>query len=109
MITHHPGEVILANLPFIDGSGIKLRPLLVLIDTGDSDVIVAPITSKSAQARFEVGLQDWRLLGLIHPLVVRVHKVTTVSKGEVIRTLGTLSPRDWAQVQARVRQLWAGI
>jgi len=58
MITHHPGEVILANLPFIDGSGIKRRPLLVLIDTGDSDVIVAPITSKRAQARFEVGLQD---------------------------------------------------
>lgn len=109
MITHHPGDVILADLPFIDGSGVKRRPLLVLIDTGDSDVIVAPITSQSAQSRFEVILRDWHLGGLAQPSVVRVHKVTTIGKRAVTRLLGTLSSRDWAQVQARVQQLWTTI
>ncbi len=109
MITYQPGEIILAELPFIADSGAKRRPLLVLIDTGDADLIVAPISSQRAQSRFEVTLQEWWRAGLEYPSVVRVHKVTTTGKKLITRTLGTLSPRDWAQVQATVRQLWAGI
>lgn len=107
MITYQPGEIILADFPFIDSSGAKRRPLLVLIDTGDADIIVAPISSQKAQSRFEITLQEWWRAGLEYPSMVRVHKVTTTGKRLVIRTLGSLTPRDWAQVQARVRQLWA--
>jgi mRNA interferase MazF len=39
--------------------------------------------------------------------VVRVHKIATLEKALVERKLGILTPRDWAQVQARTQQLWA--
>jgi hypothetical protein len=42
-------------------------------------------------------------------MVVRVHKLATLEKRLVERRLGVLAASDWAQVQAKIQQLWASI
>ncbi|MBS4029554.1 MAG: hypothetical protein KGZ58_13075 [Ignavibacteriales bacterium] len=41
------GEVVLIAFPFANMEGMKRRPALVLLDTGNDDILVARITSQS--------------------------------------------------------------
>ena len=52
------GEVLLAFLVFSDGLGSKRRPLLVVHDFGDADLLVLPITSHSPRSETELVLRD---------------------------------------------------
>jgi mRNA interferase MazF len=109
MPSYHSGEVVLATLGFTSGTGTKRRPALVLLDIGDDDIVVVPITSHSGQTNFDVVLGDWQRAGLMLASVVRTHKPATIEKRLVERKLGALTPRDWAQVRTAVQQLWATI
>ena len=68
MAAHTQGEVLLAWLVFSDGQGAKRRPVLVVNDFGDDDLLVAPITSQAARVCADVGLSDWQGAGLKLPL-----------------------------------------
>ena len=72
MAAHTQGEVLLAWLVFSDGQGAKRRPVLVVHDFGDDDLLVAPITSQAARVCADVGLSDWQGAGLKLPSVVRL-------------------------------------
>jgi mRNA interferase MazF len=106
MQDYHPGEIVLLSFPFADAKGEKRRPALVLLDTGDDDIVVGRVTSQVAQGPFDVELVEWREAGLLLPSVVRVHKVATLEKRLAERRLGTLTASDWAQVRAVMQQLW---
>jgi mRNA interferase MazF len=103
------GEVILLSFPFTDATSAKRRPALVLMDTGDEDIVVVRITSQILQTGFDVELVDWQKSGLLFPSVTRIHKIATLEKRLVERTLGKLSRRDWRRVRAAVRGLWSSI
>ena len=107
MQNYRPGEIVLLSFPFADAARVKRRPALVLLDTGDEDVVVGRVTSQVAQWPFDVELAEWRGAGLLLPSVVRVHKVATLEKRLVERRLGALTVGDWARVQAVIQQLWA--
>jgi len=109
MKNYSPGEVILVSFPFADATGAKHRPALVLLDTGDDDIVVARVTSQVAQTVLDVELIEWQQAGLLLPSVVRVHKVATLEKRLVERRFGTLTPNDWSQVRTKIQQLWASI
>lgn len=109
MRRYHSGEVDLITLQFTAGTGAKRRPALVLLDTGDADIIVVPITSRAGRDSFDIMLTGWKDAGLLLPSVVRVHKPATAEKRLAERTLGRLTPGDWAQVRAKVAELWTGI
>jgi mRNA interferase MazF len=101
MQDYRPGEVVLLSFPFADATRVKRRPALVLLDTGDEDIVVGRVTSQVAQEPFDVEL--------VEPSVVRVHKVATMEKRLVERRLGALTAGDWARVRAVIQQLWASI
>jgi mRNA interferase MazF len=107
MQNYQPGEVLLLSFPFGDAVGSKRRPALVLIDTGDEDIIVARITSQIAPTDFDVELAEWQQAGLLLRSYVRIHKVATLEKRLVGRRLGILTPTDWAKVKAKIQELWA--
>jgi mRNA interferase MazF len=106
MQNYRPGEIVLLSFPFADAITAKRRPALVLLDTGDEDIVVARVTSQVAQGPFDVEFVEWQGAGLLLPSVVRVHKVATLEKRLVERRLGTLTADDWARVQAVIQQLW---
>lgn len=109
MPNYQPGEVLLLSFPFVNSAGSKRRPALVLIDTGDEDIIVARITSQAAQTELDVKLAEWQQAGLLRPSIVRIHKIATLEKRLVERQLGMLTPNDWKKVKAKIQQLWTSI
>ncbi len=96
------GEIVLLNLPFSSGNATKRRPALVVIDTGDNDIIVMRITSQMYQTGFDLQVGDWKQAGLLVPSTIRIHKPATVEKNIVNRVLGRLTASDWAAVKSRL-------
>lgn len=106
---YEPGDVVFLLFPFADVRGAKRRPALVLIDTGDDDIVVARVTGQQPQSPFDAVLAEWQQAGLLIPSAVRIHKIATLEKRLVERKLGILTPGDWAQVHIMIQQLWTSI
>jgi len=100
-----PGQVVLILFPFTDTGGAKKRPALVLLDAGDDDILVARITAQPRQTVFDCELRDWPQAALKTASTVRLHKLATLNKQLVDRTLGHLSPADWQLVCRSFQQV----
>lgn len=99
MRAYAQGEVLLAWLVFSDGQGTKRRPVFVVHDFGDDDLLVVPITSQQARVPTDLTLDDWKSAGLKLPSTVRVEKLATISKSCVARKLGALPPAEFLRVK----------
>ncbi len=97
------GEMLLAFLVFSDGQGSKRRPVLVVHDFGDADLLVVPVTTHPARVATDVVLSDWRATGLKRPSTVRIEKLATIAKIAVARKLGVHQPADRAKVKETLR------
>lgn len=69
------GEIYLLRFPFSEGTKYKKRPILVILDTGDNDMVVCRITSKTYQTEFDFKIEDWKACGLKLPSVIRCIKL----------------------------------
>lgn len=45
MTNYQPGDLVLIAFPYAGGMQSKQRPGLVILDTGDADVVVARVTT----------------------------------------------------------------
>src|SRR4051794_16672256 len=99
MTNYQAGDLLLVAFPFT-GGGSKLRPALVVADTGDADLVVARITTQAVSTRCDVELVDWKLDGLLALSFVRLHKLATIEKALVNRALGRLTAGDHQRVAA---------
>jgi len=88
------GTVLLMPLTFTDASGTKPRPALVINDSGDDDLLVAPITSRSPRSKTDVVIENWSGAGLRLASTVRLGKLNTIARSVVIRRLGQILPAD---------------
>jgi mRNA interferase MazF len=104
MTVYEAGDVVLVAFPFSSASSLKARPALVVLDTGDNDVVVARVTTQLHRTPCDVSLTDWQGAGLLAPSTVRLHKLATLEKGLVHRALGTLQPADRTAIAAVLRQ-----
>ena len=109
MQTYPFSEIVLIAFPFSDSVVFKRRPALVLLDTGDDDILVARITGQLTQTPFDVELQAWQSAGLRLPSVVRLHKLASLEKKLVERSLGRLSQSDVQQVKTTLQRLCQAI
>ncbi len=89
-----PGEVVLIRIDFHQTPGGKIRPAVVLLDSGDDDFVAAPITSRLRASDFDVPINQWREAGLNTASTIRVHKLTVLAKDEIVRRLGELEQAD---------------
>lgn len=88
------GEVVLIRMQFHQSEGSKVRPAVVLLDSGDHDFVAAPITSRTRFGEYDLGLIDWQSAGLNVPSWVRVDKLTVLSKTDIVRNTGVVSDAD---------------
>ncbi len=100
MTSYERGDVILVDIAFSGAIGYKRRPAVVIstktFNAAGIKLIVAAITS-NVSPPFRPGdslLNDWQAAGLLKPSAVR-GVLATVDKRDVVRRLGTLSPRDF--------------
>jgi hypothetical protein len=47
MTNYKPGDILLVNFPYVSGTQTKKRAAIVLLDTGDADLVVIRVTSGS--------------------------------------------------------------
>jgi PemK-like, MazF-like toxin of type II toxin-antitoxin system len=85
----------------------KQRPGVIVLDIGDADIVIAPVASKIRNLAGDTALSDLSGSGLIRPSWVRLAKVATLLKSDVIRTLGRLSPGDRSQLAQILAKLYA--
>ena len=103
-----PGDILLVPVVFSDGSGHKKRPVVIIYDGGDADLLVAPVTSQAARSVRDVAVVDWQAAGLRLPSVVRLEKLATVDKSTVIRHMGKIPP-NWKSTKSALKQFFAEI
>jgi mRNA interferase MazF len=108
-VAYQFGDVILVPIGFSDASAQKKRPVLVVHDTGDADVLVVPITSHPPRSFADVLLPNWRAAGLRLPSTARMSKLATVAKSTVLRRLSALTDDDSRSAREVLRKFFAGI
>lgn len=104
-----PGEVLLASLVFSAQDGTKKRPVLVVHDGSDDDVLVVPVTSHAVRSSWDIMLTDWREAGLRLPSVVRAEKLATIAKRTVTARLGSLTVNDRTRLKTELPKLFQTI
>ncbi len=104
-----PGDILLVPIVFSDGSGHKKRPVVVVYDSGDADLLVVPVTSQMARSLRDVPVVNWQRAGLRLPSIVRLEKLATVDKSTVLKKMGHIAPDDWEKTKAVLKQLFADI
>lgn len=100
------GDVLLVPIIFSDARAEKKRPVMVIRDAGDADLLVVPITSHPPRSFEDVILPNWRSAGLRLSSTARMAKLATVAKSTVIRQLGSLTDRDAQSAREILRQLF---
>jgi mRNA-degrading endonuclease toxin of MazEF toxin-antitoxin module len=105
------GEVVLVAFPYISGGGGKNRPALVIqADRNNqrlANTIVAMITGNTrlamtepTQLLIDPTTPEGSASGLGYPSAVKCENLYTISRRDIIRTLGSLPPTLMARVDA---------
>lgn len=77
----------------------------MILDMGDADVVLAPITTRDRAGPGDLKLQEWQESSLLRESWVRLAKPACLDKRDVARPLGRLTNGD----RMRVRQVWASL
>jgi len=110
-----PGEIYLAQFPFGDMPGMKLRPVLLLTTAIGSvpEVLVGYISSVlptqllSSDLIMDPQKPDYRSTNLKTTSVLRLHKLATIHCSSLARFLGKLDPSSQAIIGSKLKQLLA--
>lgn len=103
------GDILLLAFPFTDGRSVKKRPALVLLDAGDSDLLLARITSQYVNTDFDVQIEEWRASGVLTPSYIRLHKLATIETVLVDKRLGQLTPMDLGRVEEKLNEIYSNL
>lgn len=94
-MTPNPGDIVLVDVPFSDGSGGKTRPVLVLRQQdAEGDFLAAPITSRSGHSN-TVPLTSGDLAHGALPKAswIRADKVFTLHTSAIVKGFGAVRPK----------------
>jgi mRNA interferase MazF len=100
------GDILLIAFPFTSGGTSKKRPALVLLDTGDADILVARITSQISNSEYDIIIDEWQNAGLLVPSYIRLHKLATLEKVLIDKKLGELSALDLEKVREKLTEIF---
>jgi mRNA interferase MazF len=106
MTNYQLGDLVLVAFPHTGKTRTKNRPALVVLDTGDADVVVARVTTQLYQTSHDILIMDWPGAGLLAPSVARLHKLATLEKTIIRRKLGQLQPTDRQRVASVLQQTY---
>lgn len=106
MTSYRFGEVVLVAFPLTGKSETKKRPALVILDTGDVDLVLAPITTTERHGLGDYKLKNWAAAGLLKESWIRLGKVASLEKYSIDRRLGELTPEEKTSVAAIWKEVY---
>lgn len=101
------GDILILEFPHSEGHKVSKRPVLVLADIDEEDIIVAKVTSSKERTPFDIPVNDWESAGLLLPSVIRMDKLATLSKSRIIRKLGALNTSYHPKIKVLLKKLFA--
>jgi mRNA interferase MazF len=84
----------------------KRRPALVILDIGNADIVLAPVTTRERIVQGDCQLRDWQNSGLLRESWVRLSKITCLEKIDIARRLGRLTDYDRNEIIRGWRSLY---
>ena len=108
MTSYEFGDVVLVHFPQSGTRARKQRPGIILLDIDDANLVIAPETSKARFQAGDIALNNLSGTGLIRPSWVRLAKVATLLKTDLVRKLGRLAPEDRNELVQNWQKLYAG-
>jgi len=108
MTAYRRGDVVLVGFVFAEGSGMKVRPAVVIscpaYHRARQEVVVAAITSNVKRRLFGDHLIiDWKAAGLFFPSVA-TGIVRTIKRAMIDRKLGSLAEGDLEAIDRQLRR-----
>ncbi len=96
----------LARVRFVESGGFKTRPVIVVSQASAvyGLVTVVPVFSAGHSEPIDVTLKNWQKMGLIQPSIARVHRLTAMSKVDILEELGGLQPEDIKLIKQALKQ-----
>lgn len=91
------GDVVFAPFYQKDGSR-KQRPALVVLDTGDDDIVLAPVTTTERKGKGDYKIKNWKQSGLLLDSWIRLAKIACLEKKDIRTQLGVISPSEKEKV-----------
>lgn len=105
MTNYEFGEIVLVDFPQSGSVESKKRPAIIVLDIGNADVVLAPITTKERSGQGDYKLRDWQLSGLLRESWVRLAKIASLEKNDITRRLGKLTNYD----KDMLSELWQAL
>ncbi len=105
MIQYKFGEIVLVLFSQPDGEK-KKRPALVILDIGDDDIVLAPITTKERKGDGDYKIKSWKESGLLLESWVRLAKIACIDKKSIERPFGQTIPYDKGKLSLLWRQTY---
>jgi mRNA interferase MazF len=103
------GTIVLIPFPFAELSNVKVRPAILISTTKDKykDLILCAISSvvPVRVGAFEIALQPDDSNKLRVPSIIKVDRIVTLKKEDVITQLGQLSGIQLDEFKRKFKQL----
>lgn len=94
---------------FPDGGGFKLRPVLVIHEHSDGDLLVVPVTTHDPRGAGDTPIALWQEAGLRLESAARMCKFATIAKVVVVKQLGSLAATDKTGIEPFLECFMRGI
>ena len=107
MVTPSAGVIVTVSFPFSDLSSSRLRPAVVLADSGRGDWVLCQVTSKSYADSSAIKLEDEDFdSGSLHlTSYARPGKIFTANESLMVTQVGKLKDDSFREVAESVIQL----
>jgi len=107
-MNYKQGNIVLLNVIFSEGSGIKKRPALIISDkyyhNYRQEIIIAAITSNTERILpGDTKIKEWQQAGLKFPSII-TGIIQTLKIDIIERKLGKLALSDFLKYQSTLRK-----
>ena len=99
------GDIVLIPFPFTDLNGNKLRPALILIETG-LDLTVSFITTQLQwQESTDILLNPDNYNGIKKSSIIRLSKIATIDRSLALGKIGNINPNSLPELNKKLKVL----
>ncbi len=105
MIQYKFGEIVLVLFLQTNGEK-KKRPALIILDTGDDDIVLAPITTKERTGIGDYRIRNWQESGLLLESWIRLAKIACIEKSNIERPFGKTTSLDRKKIISIWKQIY---
>ena len=98
------GDILLIPFPYTDLSASKVRPVFVIKDSVDEDLLIAPISTNLNREKHDYLIleEDYEGKFLPVPSCLRYEKLVTLSTALIIKKVTTLKRETTQKIQRKI-------